>query len=628
MVQDYNLQYVRQLMQQGQVQFVQKAGLANARHISFMAEQTLTLQLGDCLLRGGRKFRIVDGTPAIPHTTQSLPICLTTIDNSINLRMCVGDRIMRQPGHVIDPCKHIIWPEVAPGDLLLITPQRGDWVLDNRQPTLVEESMSAMRIVPLPIQSFAFNCAAVEALRGDYDGDEINIHFPQTPQTVAELRHIMALEKQIVTAQGSKPVVKLIHDSVVTAYYLTRKVGHRTYKRPYCLPRQKWQQLCASLPLSIGDIVTRTAELQRSYEYLCVTEPSCYAVAAMTWEEYRYSGMALISMLLPVSMYFHQKSEHTTLMGIYLQRNRVPKDQQFVHIFRGLLYGGVLDTSLLNGKHSILHHLFINHGSKAAGHFLTCMQILTANATMTLYSLSINLDDCRLPQKFLVECNVARKLAIQQALSDEQGETIRTAHLQSVTLFLDKLISIQRVNEERIVRMLSANRASDEMPNHMLLLTILGSKGSISNIIQTTYCLGQQVIQGARIEPEWNGRYFPHAFGDISDTAQLRLRGLVYSRNFYMGLSPLDFFVHAMAGREALVEGATSTAQSGYAMRLAMKLLEHNTTQYDMTVRNQYNKIIQFLYAGDGFDRRFACGNQPLDSLAQVDAVLHNMLYI
>jgi hypothetical protein len=275
-----------------------------------------------------------------------------------------------------------------------------------------------------------------------------------------------------------------------------------------------------------------------------------------------------------------------------------------------------------------VHHLYINHGNVVAGHFISCMQILTANVTMMLYSLSINLDDCRLPEKFLAECNVARKEAIEQALAQEHDSTVVTGHLQVSTPFLDKLINVQRVNEERIIRMLSLNRTIDEMPNHMLLLTILGSKGSISNILQTTYCLGQQVIQGGRVEPEWNGRFFPHCNEDESDLlARIRTRGLVDSRNFYMGLSPLDFFVHAMAGREALVEGATSTAQSGYAMRLAMKLLEHNTTQYDMTVRNQNNKIIQFLYAGDGYDRRFACGSNCLDAVAHVQRVLHNNLY-
>ena len=89
-----------------------------------------------------------------------------------------------------------------------------------------------------------------------------------------------------------------------------------------------------------------------------------------------------------------------------------------------------------------------------------------------------------------------------------------------------------------------------------------------------------------------------------------------------MGLSPIDFFIHAMAGCEALVEGATSTAQSGYAMRLAMKMLEHNTSHYDYTIRDQYGNIVQFLYAYDGFDRRFTWHCSPLNVVAVATDVL------
>jgi DNA-directed RNA polymerase beta' subunit len=74
---------------------------------------------------------------------------------------------------------------------------------------------------------------------------------------------------------------------------------------------------------------------------------------------------------------------------------------------------------------------------------------------------------------------------------------------------------------------------------------------------------------------------FPHDEKSDDEHACIESRGLLWNESFIEGLSPLAFFVHAIAGREALVEGATATAQSGYSMRLGVKALESTITEYD-----------------------------------------------
>ena len=99
---------------------------------------------------------------------------------------------------------------------------------------------------------------------------------------------------------------------------------------------------------------------------------------------------------------------------------------------------------------------------------------------------------------------------------------------------------------------------------------MLGTKGSVSNFVQCTHSLGQQIIQNDRLPLTDYNRVFPHQDKNSEDVSESR--GLLWRDSFIEGLSPLSFFIHAIAGREALIEGATSTAQSGYSMRLYQAL--------------------------------------------------------
>ena len=96
------------------------------------------------------------------------------------------------------------------------------------------EARPWMRIRLGPNLSFAASCGPIEALRGDYDGDEINIHLPQgsvfrrahgdgnpesRPHVVAELKHLLAVDHQVVTGQSGAPVVRLIQDAVAVAHW-------------------------------------------------------------------------------------------------------------------------------------------------------------------------------------------------------------------------------------------------------------------------------------------------------------------------------------------------------------------------------------------------------------------------
>lgn len=86
------------------------------------------------------------------------------------------------------------------------------------------------------------------------------------------------------------------------------------------------------------------------------------------------------------------------------------------------------------------------------------------------------------------------------------------------------------------------------------------------------------------------------------------------ANSFFSGLTPTEFFFHAMGGREGLVDTAVKTAETGYMQRRLVKALEDLCCNYDMSVRNAEGQVIQIIYGMDGLDPMLMEGkDKPVD---------------
>lgn len=97
-----------------------------------------------------------------------------------------------------------------------------------------------------------------------------------------------------------------------------------------------------------------------------------------------------------------------------------------------------------------------------------------------------------------------------------------------------------------------------------------GSKGSKLNISQIMACVGQQNVEGKRIPFGFNRRSLPHFSKDDFGPES---KGFV-TNCYVAGLTPQEFYFHAMGGREGLIDTAVKTAETGYIQRRLIKALE------------------------------------------------------
>lgn len=99
--------------------------------------------------------------------------------------------------------------------------QNGDYVLLNRQPTLHRMSMMGHKVRILPYNTFRLNLSVCSPYNADFDGDQMNMHVPQTVQAVAELQYIAGVPHQIINPKNSMPIMGIVQDSLLGVYLMT-----------------------------------------------------------------------------------------------------------------------------------------------------------------------------------------------------------------------------------------------------------------------------------------------------------------------------------------------------------------------------------------------------------------------
>ncbi|MBI2106605.1 hypothetical protein HYT57_01350 [Candidatus Woesearchaeota archaeon] len=110
--------------------------------------------------------------------------------------------------------------------------------------------------------------------------------------------------------------------------------------------------------------------------------------------------------------------------------------------------------------------------------------------------------------------------------------------------------------------------------------------------------MGQQALRGGRIRNGYNARTLPiFEKGSLTPTS----KGFVYG-GYRTGLTPTEYFFHAMTGRDSLMDTALRTPKSGYLYRRLSNALQDLKVEYDFTVRDANGKIVQFKYGDDGID--------------------------
>ncbi|MDT7861299.1 MAG: DNA-directed RNA polymerase subunit A' [Saccharolobus sp.] len=467
---------------------------------------------------------------------------------------------------------------LAPGYIVERHLVDGDIVLFNRQPSLHRISMMAHRVKVLKGLTFRLNLLVCPPYNADFDGDEMNLHVPQSEEAIAEAEEIMLVHKNIITPRYGGPIIGAAQDYISGAYLLTLKTT--------LLTREEAQDI-----LGVADVK------------IDLGEPSILAP-----KEY-YTGKQIVSAFLPSDFNFHGQANISS--GSRLCKNEDCPHDSYVVIKNGKLLEGVFDKKAIGNQQpeSILHWL-VKEYSNEYGKWLMDNLFRVFIRFIELQGFTMRLEDVSLPievkkeiyneiDKAKVEVNNLIEKYKNGELEPIPGRTLEESLENYILDTLDKL------------RSTAGDIASKYLDpfNYAYIMARTGARGSVLNITQMAAMLGQQSVRGERIKRGYMTRTLPHFKpNDISPEA----RGFIYS-SFRSGLSPIELFFHAAGGREGLVDTAVRTSQSGYMQRRLINALSDLRVEYDGTVRSLYGEVIQIAYGDDGIFPMYSAHGRTID---------------
>ncbi|KAI2473314.1 beta and beta-prime subunits of DNA dependent RNA-polymerase [Annulohypoxylon bovei var. microspora] len=475
----------------------------------------------------------------------------------------------------------------------------GDVVLMNRQPTLHKPSIMGHRAKVLPgektIRMHYANCNTYNA---DFDGDEMNMHFPQNELARAEALKIADTDHQYLSATAGKPLRGLIQDHLSVSVSLCNK---DTF-----FDKGAYHQLIYSaLRPESGHIASERLELV----------PPATIKPALRW-----TGKQVITTILknikPAGcgdLWLTGKSQvKGTAWGKFTEEGDVLIDD-------GEFITGILDKSQLGpSSGGFIHSIHEIWGPESASKLLSCLgRLLTRYLNMRAFScgmddLLLTPEGERTRKEKLKSANhigleAAAKYVSLGDRTDVNGTTpILLERLEEVMRDdskqedLDRVVNSQSrlLSSDITVACLPAGLEKQFPKNQMQSMTTSGAKGSSVNANLISCNLGQQVLEGRRVPVMVSGKTLP-CFRPFETS--VRAGGYIVNR-FLTGIRPQEYYFHHMAGREGLIDTAVKTSRSGYLQRCLIKGMEGLKVAYDSSVRDADGSMIQFLYGEDGLD--------------------------
>ena len=389
---------------------------------------------------------------------------------------------------------------------------------------------------------------------------EMNLHMPQDPESEAELKNLAAVPYQIISPANNSSIIGIYQDSMLGCYRFTRENINFTQKDAMNL-------------LMMFNRVDMSKIKRKRNE--------------------RVSNFEVLSQILPP---MSLKVKNKQFNG---DTEKSDSSNNIIEIKDGTYLRGQMDKGILgSGTKGLIHRVCNDYGNMASAAFVDDLQnIITEYMRNSCFSVGISdlITDEKTNQK-IISIITDKKKDVKNLIDQVQiGIFENNSGKSNEEEFETKINNILSKAQSEAGREALKNLDKD---NRFVIMFNAGSKGTEINIQQMTACLGQQNVDGKRIPYGFEHRTLPH-YTKYDDSPAAR--GFVES-SYINGLSPQELFFHAMGGRIGLIDTAVKTSTTGYIQRRLIKGLEDLMVNYDMTIRTNKSKVVQFSYGDDGID--------------------------
>jgi DNA-directed RNA polymerase beta' subunit len=391
----------------------------------------------------------------------------------------------------------------------------GDAVLFNRQPSLHRMSMMCHIVKVMKRgDTFRMNVCDTKPYNADFDGDEMNMHMPQSELSEIELRNLAAIPYQIISPSSNAPIIGIFQDSMLGSYQFTRKGVEFT-------PRQAMNILMGYSNVDMKEL--RNKKKITNFDILSQITP-------------------------PISLKYKTK--------LFDDAEDPNVSNNVLEIHNGKYIRGQADKGVFaSGTKGILNRICNDFGNMACSNYIDDLQqIITEYMKTSAYSVGVSdlVSDRKTTESVLqvisTKMNEVAELTDKVHLGILENNSGKT-NAQEFEVQVGNILNDATSQTGKI-----GVKSLDES-NRFVKIVKSGSKGSMLNISQMISCLGQQSVDGKRVPYGFDNRTLPH-FKKFDDSPEAR--GFV-KNSYISGLTAPELFFHAMGGRMGLIDTAVKS---------------------------------------------------------------------
>jgi DNA-directed RNA polymerase subunit A' len=414
--------------------------------------------------------------------------------------------------------------EIEPGYTVERHLVDGDIVLFNRHPSLHRASLMAHNVRVLPCRTFRMHPAVCFPYNADFDGDEMNIHGPQTEEARAEAECLLNVQQNLISPKNNTNLFGCTDDALTGNYVMAEQE----------FDKDEAMQLVYSSGLKTFNMAKKV------------------------------SGRDLFENALPDELknskiksegFITEEGEDVKRLDKEIGRKRT------IEVLKDVYTLGMTFLSRNGFTISISDLDVSDEVKKETQKMIEAATVKTQEIIESYYNKTLEILPGKTPEQ-------TREIKIMQTLNG-----VRTD--------VGKFVKEKFPKDNLVNKMISAK-----------------ARGSILNITQIACSVGQQIMRGQRINFGYTERSLScFKKGDLTP----RAGGFIKS-SFLNGLRPDEFFFGAMTGRDAMMDTALRTPKSGYLYRRLVSALQDFIVEYDGTVRDANEGIVQYAFGGDGLD--------------------------
>jgi DNA-directed RNA polymerase subunit beta' len=379
-------------------------------------------------------------------------------------------------------------------------------IMLNRAPTLHRLGIQAFEPVLVEGKAIKIHPLVCTAFNADFDGDQMAVHIPLSPEAQIEAATLMLAANNILSPAHGSPIAVPTQDMVLGLYYLTKaRPGTKGEGRTFASNED------VLIALEMGEVET------------------------LSPIKLRYTGKVIDlahafdnqNILHTEPIEFNKQYMDTTV-GRVILNDALPEDMPFVN--------GLLKKK---GLTQMVQYCYLRFGLPTTVQMLDKVKELGFNYA-TRAGISIGIDDMVVPQSKPALVKEAERDVIAVQSQYTEGAITNGERLNKIIEIWSKVT--ERVSEEMFKVMEEDDRTGRYL-NPIYIMADSGARGSKQQIRQLSG------MRGLMAKPS----------GDIIETP--------ITANFREGLNVLQYFISTHGARKGLADTALKTADSGYLTR-------------------------------------------------------------